>query len=101
MRVCVEAAQNNRWDMNKFTRILKPARNQKETPVEALHLAEDLAGLDLAIRLIESVDPMNIGDSDTQQQRDFNRDMKRSTLALIHAWKHYATLSMRRKYLTP
>jgi hypothetical protein len=87
--------------MNKFTRILKPARNQKETPVEALHLAEDVAGLDLAVKLIESIDEMNIGDSNTQQQRDFNRDMKRSTVALIRTWKHYATLSMRRKYLTP
>ena len=87
--------------MNKFTRILKPGRNQKETPVEALHLAEDVAGLDLAIKLIESIDEMNISDSDTQQQREYCRDMKRSTLALICLWKHYATLKMRRKYLTP
>ena len=87
--------------MNKFTRILKPARNQNETPVEALGLAEDLAGLDLAIKLIESIDERSIGDSDTQRQRDFNHDMKRSTLALIRTWKQYATLTMRRKYLTP
>jgi hypothetical protein len=87
--------------MNKFTRILRPARNQKETPIEALHLAEDLAGLDLAIKLIESVDEMNISDSDTQEQREYNRGMKRSTLALLCLWKRYATLKMRRKYLTP
>jgi hypothetical protein len=91
--------------MNKFTRVLrsqrKPARKQMETPVEALHLAEDLAGLDLAIKLIESVDEINIGSSITQTQRDFNRDMKRSTLALLHTWKRYASSSMRQKYLMP
>jgi hypothetical protein len=87
--------------VNKFTRILKRAPNRKETPAEALHLAEDIAGIDLAIKLIDSIDEASIGDSDTQSQRDFNHDMKRSTLALIRTWKQYATLAMRRKYLTP
>jgi hypothetical protein len=87
--------------MNKFTRILKPGRNRKQTPVEALQLGEDLTSIKEVIRKLESVDEMNIGPSDTQEQRDFNRDMMRSTLALIRAWQHYATLSMRRKYLTP
>jgi hypothetical protein len=106
--------------MNKFTRILRPApkpnwtsdgksgrqsarpaRNKNEIPVEVLQLSEDLIAIKDAIRNLESVDESSIGPSDTQEQRDFNRDMMRSTLALIRAWKYYATLSMRRKYLTP
>ena len=91
--------------MNKFTRIIrsasKPKRTQKETSVGALDLEADLVRLDIIIKLIEPIDEMNIGDSNTQQQRDFNRDMKRSTVALVRTWERYATLLMRRKYLTP
>jgi hypothetical protein len=87
--------------MRRFTRILRSARNQKETPIEALHLAEDIAALDLARKLIESVDTANIGNNETPSARDFSRDMKKSTVALIRTWQHHATLTMRKKYLNP
>lgn len=87
--------------MNKFTRILKPGRNRKETPVEALDLERDLNRLDDVMKKLELVDEMNIGESLTQQQRDHNHDMMRSVLALIRSWQRHATRTQRRKYLMP
>jgi hypothetical protein len=80
-------------------RVIQPARNRNETPVEALRLAEDIAALELAIRLLRSVDSANITDSDQQSQRDRGRDVMRTTVVLLQSWLRYARLKLRTEYL--
>jgi hypothetical protein len=72
---------------------------QNVTPVEALHIAEDLMALELAMQLLRSIDTNNISDSDTQTQRDFARDMMQSTLLLIESWRRFAERKLRKDYL--
>lgn len=73
--------------------------HQKETPVEALQLNEDITSIDRAIELIRAVDTWNITDSETEKQREFGYQMKRIMIADLRTWKRYATLKFRREYL--
>jgi hypothetical protein len=89
--------------MSARFQVISPAPAAKNccnvTPVEALHIAEDLRALELAIQQLRSVDPINISASDTQAQRDFAHDMQRSTLLLIETWRRYATRRLRKDFL--
>jgi len=82
-------------------RVIQPAKNRNETPVEALHLAEDVLVLELVIQLLKRIDTSNITASDTQEQRDFGRHMLQSQLALIYSWQRHAKLKMRKEFLQP
>jgi len=82
-------------------RVIQPAKNPKETPVAALHLAEDMMALSLVIQLLRSIEPGSVTASDTQAQRDFGRDMMQATVLLIQTWHRYAKLKMRKEFLQP
>ena len=91
--------------MSARFRVISPAPAAKNcrnvTPVEALHIAENLQALELAIQQLRSVDPINISASDTQAQRDFGRDMMQATVLLIQSWQRYAKMKLRKEYLQP
>ena len=88
-------------DHNALTRAVQRfARNVRyRTPVAALRLAEDTSALELAIRLLGSLDTTNITASDSQLQRDFGCLMRDSTLTLLRTWLRYARTKMRKDYL--
>jgi len=74
-------------------KVIKPAPG---VPLETVSISEDALRLDLAIALIQSLDPLNLGAGDTQEERDFASDMRRSQVVLLKTWKEYARRKLQR-----
>lgn len=53
----------------------------------------------MALALLDQIDVDSISKADTVEQRQHNRDMLRSTRALVRLWHRYAQNKMRQRYL--
>ena len=72
-----------------------------DVPVEAVELVADIERLERVIDLLKRVDDWNITASATDKDREFARDMRESTVALVRSWHRYARLKLRKEYLAP
>ena len=68
-------------------------------PVAAIELAEDVIRLEMILALMEQIDVDNLTKVQTIEDRQYSRDMLRSTRALVRTWHRYAQNKMRQKYL--
>lgn len=76
-------------------------RLRDQAPEEALRLAEDIAALTLAQKLVGSIDPLNIMTTITQGERDTARELQRNLLSSLRNWQRYATVKLATEHLAP
>jgi hypothetical protein len=69
--------------------------------VRAVELAADTHRLEVVLSLLKQIDHTNISKSDTQEERDFARDMLSSQTSLVHGFLRYARRKMAKEYLAP
>lgn len=79
----------------------KVIKRKPGVPVMAIQLSEDLLRLERIHADLKLIEPWNIGEIQTQSQRDFCDDMLRSTIALVLSWQRYAKRKLQTEYLAP
>lgn len=92
--------------MAKPTRYPKPRASSRllprnDVPDRAVELAEDIVRLDMVLKLLLQINPLNIGNTFTQTQRDSNRRFVRTTTAVIRGWQRTARHTLASEYLAP
>jgi hypothetical protein len=70
-------------------------------PVRAVELAADIHRLEVVLSLLKQIDHTNVSKSDTQEERDFARDMLGSQTSLVYGFLRYARRKMAKEYLAP
>jgi uncharacterized membrane protein len=92
----------------KFTktigRLFKPSEERRlrnETPVEALHLNEDIRDLETILHLLGKIDPANIGENLSERDRESFRDLLYATRNRIRLWHRFARRKLQTEYLAP
>jgi hypothetical protein len=74
---------------------------KREVPVAAIQLGEDIRTLERIVKDLETIEPWNIGQIQTQDQRDFCFSMIRSTIGLVRTWERNARRKLQTEYLAP
>jgi hypothetical protein len=64
-------------------------------------LAADISRLELMISLIKLVNPLNLGNTATQTQREACERQVRTVTAMIHGWRNTAKAKLASEYLAP
>ena len=71
-----------------------------DVPVEVVSLIEDMVRLDAMLGFLHTIDPWNVTESLTEEQREFGKDMLQAQRALVESWRRYAKRKLM-KYLAP